>query len=469
MEKRNALGGSKKPAILWILIAVVAVAAILIGVAIMIPKQQETVQIVRTQTQGSLDSLLESIASDPNLTEPQKQLLTQVLSSLDGEGIQTMDDAVLVMEKLLESDLLNAEEKEIFTSLLSRIRSGEVGDLLYVKSILTNILDNVRSRILSEVAAETITGGKLYTLIDQIRNDDTLSAEQKELYIHILKIIDEKDLCDVSKFTEVTQVQKFISNLLKDDIVADPDMKALLESILAGMKDGQNYDIAELRQIIDLCVNKKLQNSFLSEEKKALLQALLDEFGARIKTLEDMNAVEDAKNLISRIVDSGLVKDEVMNKELQDLLNRINSGDNTLTIEEIRSTLSRIVENLTKTLMSEKSDYLNEQNNQGLGFVTAGGVTNSYMDQFINEYYNSYNQLQDLANLNADNINELMNRVSQNESLSEEEKKRLAEALDSYKNDNDAALKDAASQLQALIDSNADMDESTKKALMDLI
>ena len=96
MEKRNALGGSKKPAILWILIAVVAVAAILIGVAIMIPKQQETVQIVRTQTQGSLDSLLESIASDPNLTEPQKQLLTQVLSSLDGEGIQTMDDAVLL-------------------------------------------------------------------------------------------------------------------------------------------------------------------------------------------------------------------------------------------------------------------------------------------------------------------------------------------------------------------------------------
>ena len=184
-----------------------------------------------------------------------------------------------------------------------------------MKSILTNILDNVRSRILSEVAAETITGGKLYTLIDQIRNDDTLSAEQKELYIHILKNIDEKDLCDVSKFTEVTQVQKFISNLLKDDIVADPDMKALLESILAGMKDGQNYDIAELRQIIDLCVNKKLQNSFLSEEKKALLQALLDEFGARIKTLEDMNAVEDAKNLISRIVDSGLVKDEVMNKE----------------------------------------------------------------------------------------------------------------------------------------------------------
>ena len=144
-----------------------------------------------TETQRLIDDFIADIMSDRTLTDGEKAMLVQCMRTFTTDCITSMDDAMLLIDRLLKSNLLTDEDITLLEDLKAMIESGEITDLGMVKSILSNVLLRIKNDIASEKSPTFI---KLEDLALQIKNDPTITESQRGMFLDIIYSILDEDL-----------------------------------------------------------------------------------------------------------------------------------------------------------------------------------------------------------------------------------------------------------------------------------
>ncbi len=451
-SSENALGRAKKPWILYVLIGLFLVVGAVVVLTVIFPKQkkEEAPAVVRTQTQDALEDLINSITNDPNLTDEQKAMLISVFSALSAERIETMDDALLVIEKLITSPgtrLLVSQEIDDLTSLKDRINSGKVDDLIHVKTIIANVLDCIRSRISDEIQDLTVAGQALKTFISDIRTDSGLSDGQKTLFVDLLQNLGRGvSAYDLDQLKSDKEINTFMTKIIDNKILEDKDTKDLLVRITDGMAAGDKYDLQDLKHITGRVLYIIYNEQYLSEGNLELIKNLLADAGINLTDVNSINNIADAKALIERLINSGLITDETILNELNNMLNIINKGGN-VSIEQLRQVIQKALNHIEQNIIEQKYQYFINQNAEGL-------VTYEYLQKIMNDYSKSFDYLKNITNQNTEDIENIYQQMADKDAEDKEARKNIEDRV-TYLEDNVDANFDEL--VDAINDTNKDL------------
>lgn len=429
----NALGRAKKPWILWVLIALFVVVGAVVVLTVIFPKQkeEEAPAIVRTQTQDALEELINSITKDSSLTDEQKAMLISVFSSLTADSIETMDDALLVIDKLITTPgtrLLVSQEIDDLTSLKTRIESKSVEDLVHVKTIIANILDCIRSRISDEIQDLTVSGKALKEFISKIRTDSGLNDGQKTLFVDLLQNLGRGvSAYDLDQFKSDKDIRSFMGKIIDNKILEDRETNDLLGRITEGIDAGSKYDLQDLKHITGRVLYIIYNEQYLSDGNLELLKSFLADAGINLTDVNSINNVADAKALIERLINSGLITDETILNELKNMLNIINNGGN-VSIEQLRQVINKALTHIEQNIIEEKYQYFINQNAEGL-------VTYEYLQKIMNDYSKSFDYLKNITNQNTEDIENIYKQMADKDAEDEKRRKSIEDRV-TYLEDN---------------------------------
>ncbi len=449
-NKENTLGRAKKPWILYVMIAAIVVVGAVVALTVILPSQNnEKLEIVRSESQDALEELISSIARDTSLTTEQKDMLLSVFSSLTADPIETTDDAVLVMERLIGSRLLVGSEKSDLSSLKDRVIDKKVEDLVYIKAVISNVLDCIRSRISNEITDLTVIGKSLKTFISEVESDSALSADQKDLFTGLLKDLGRGvSGYDVNKFSNIEDIHVFLSKIVKAKMIEDEDINDLTKRLVSSMDEGATYELSDLKHITGRILYLLYNSQYLSSSSLETLRTLLSDAGIRTTDVDDIKTVEDARVIIEKLINSGLITDKTILSELNNMLSLIDKGG-AVTVEQLRQVIKKALNYIDETIINEKNEYVNAQSEAGL-------VTYEYLTEIMNDYSGAISHLQDLSGQNAEDIDVLRQILKDKEGENKDLEERLA-------NVEDSSDKNFESLIEEVNDKNKDLAEDINK------
>lgn len=418
-----------------------------------------TAEAGMTQTQKGINEFINDIMNDKSLTDEQKAMIVQTMRTFTADCITSMDDAKLLIQKLIESDLLNDEEKEFLSSVLAMIESGEITDLGLVKSILSNILLKIKGYVVGE---KSPTYMNLEALIENIKADPSLTDRQKGMYSDILYAIMDEDLSLVN-LPDAESIKSLIKTLLDNDMITDTTTKATLEKLLSDLEDGKEVNLRVLKEVLRYSFKQMMGDSTYSLDQKNLLDELVRQYTNKYDGVPAFTDIEDAEKFLEKLLDSGLITDAHVIRDSESVLTMIYSGGD-VSLDTINDVIARALDNIKANLLAEKISVLTGTE------VPEGIDANTYYEQLISRFTSSqFNYLETLALANRSDIDKLMEEIDQNMVLTDEQRQALLDSLETYQRGGDDTLSDAARQLQEAIDKNGRMDSKTKAGLITMI
>ena len=408
-----------------------------------------------TQTQKDLNDLISKITKDKKLTDNQKAMLIEVFRNFSTDCIVSMDDAKLVMDKLLESGLLTEYDTNLLTTLKSKIDSGEITNLPLVKAVLSNVLLRIKGYIVGE-KSETFMG--LESLADQIKLDASLTEEQKGKYNDIIYALLDEDII-LNNLDKPEDIEGLISTMLDNGLITDPATENALTGALDELKNGKTGNIEFIRELLKYAFRQMQGDESLDNEGKALVNELISAYTNINDNNVEFDNVGDGDKFLGLLLGSGLVKDAKTIRFGRSVHEKENPE-----LGEVNEAVNMALNDIRDNLLSEKISILTGVN------VPDGVNVDEYYKQLIARYTSSqFNYLETLALANRKELDNLLLELDNNMILTDEQRERMMSILTDYSKGGDSITEATAKELQDAIDKNGNMDSRTKAELLNII
>lgn len=408
-----------------------------------------------TQTQKDLNDLISKITKDKKLTDNQKAMLIEVFRNFSTDCIVSMDDARLVIDRLLDSGLLTDYDKNLLTTLKSKIDSGEITNLPLVKAVLSNVLLRIKGYIVGE-KSETFMG--LESLADQIKLDASLTEEQKGKYNDIIYALLDEDII-LNNLDKPEDIEGLISTMLDNGLITDPATENALTGALDELKNGKTGNIEFIRELLKYAFRQMQGDESLNNDGKALVNELISAYTNINDNNVEFDNVGDGDKFLGLLLGSGLVKDAKTIRFGRSVHEKENPE-----LGEVNEAVNMALNDIRDNLLSEKISILTGVN------VPDGVNVDEYYKQLVARYTSSqFNYLETLALANRKELDNLLLELDNNMILTDEQRERMMSILSDYSKGGDSITEATAKELQDAIDKNGNMDSRTKAELLNII
>lgn len=414
-----------------------------------------------TQTQKAIDKLIASIMGSKELTDEQKAMLVQSLRTFSADCIVSMEDASLMIDWLIDSDLLTDDQVALLMNLRKLIDSGDITDVNLVRAILSNVLAELKEYIVGE-KSPTYVG--LENMCEEIKNDTSLTESQRTQYLDILYAVMSDELALVGLNGDAGYMA-VIQTMLDEGLITDPGTESTLQGILNDLKNGKSYDSQIIEEVIKYAFTQMMGDDTLTTSQREVLAELVDAYTNENQGYAAFTESADAIKFMEYIYDSNLVRDANVIRDMETVLTATYEGTD-VELDILNDVISRALSDIYASLLSEKIGVLTGKDAPSL----EGLNSKEYYEKLIARCTSSrFNYIEAIAHCNRDEIQNLYDAIDQNMILSDNQRITLMQSLNTYQMDNDAAVATLAVELRNLIDENGEMDVQTKAGLITMI